>query len=266
MPVREVTVGSIQLRVKDEGRGQPILFAHGFPLDHTMWKNQFAALDDKYRLIAPDLRGFGGSTVTGGATSMEQYADDLSGLLDALEVSEKVVFCGLSMGGYIAWQFALKYPQKLKALILCDTRAAADSAEAAAGRRTSAERVLAEGTKFLADTMAKKLFSEKSQQEQPDIVAGQHRAMEAAPRGGTAAALLGMAERPDVTSRLGEIKVPCLLICGSEDVITPAKEMRTVAEKLPHAKYVEVPDVGHMSPLEAPAKVNSAIREFLAGL
>ncbi len=129
----------------DQGRGAPLLLVHGFPLDHTMWDAQIPALVKTRRVIAPDLRGFGRSPLghadpkTG--ITMEQYADDLAELLDALDVTEPIIYAGFSMGGYIGWQFVRKYASRLRALILCDTRAAADNDEGRAGRLKMADHI-----------------------------------------------------------------------------------------------------------------------------
>lgn len=120
--LKQIDIAGTTLSVADVGHGPPILFVHGFPLDHSMWRHQIAELSRDHRCIAPDLRGFGQSRVTAGKVSMEQFADDLAELLDALGVTEPVVFCGLSMGGYIAWPFVRRHATRLRALILCDTR------------------------------------------------------------------------------------------------------------------------------------------------
>src|SRR5262245_22137150 len=119
----QISVGSVSLNVLDEGRGHPLLLVHGFPLDHSMWKGQIGELSKNFRVIAPDLRGFGQSSPISGddaVVTMAQFADDLAALLAAMSVAEPVTFCGLSMGGYIAWQFAARNPQRLARLILCD--------------------------------------------------------------------------------------------------------------------------------------------------
>src|SRR5215204_234257 len=138
MQTAKISTG--RLAYIDRGAGQPILLVHGFPLDHTMWNSQIEALSANARVIAPDLRGFGQSSLgpvdpTHGIT-MERYADDLAEFLDELNLSanHRVIFVGLSMGGYIAWQFARKYAGRLRALALLDTRALADTDEARAGR------------------------------------------------------------------------------------------------------------------------------------
>ncbi len=257
-----VQCGDIQLNVVERGRGTPLILVHGFPLDHSMWQGQLDGLADQCRVIAPDLRGFGATSVTSGTVTMQQMADDIAELLDELHVSEQVVLCGLSMGGYVAWQFALRHAQRLTRLILCDTRAIADTPEAAEGRRTTAAKVLAEGPGVVADAMLPKFFAPATNERQPQLIEATRKVILRTQPQGIAAALLGMAQRPDVTSRLAEIHVPSLVICGQHDVISPPAEMRQIAGALPSARYVEISDAGHMAPLEQPAAVNTAIREF----
>jgi 3-oxoadipate enol-lactonase len=143
-PMSKISVGDVALSYVDRGTGIPLLLVHGFPLDHSMWSHQIEELSSFGRVLAPDLRGFGQSGVTEGTVTMERFADDLAALLDAVGVGEPVVFCGLSMGGYIGWQFWKRHPSRLRALVLCDSRAAADSAEGARARRQSAEKVLSQ--------------------------------------------------------------------------------------------------------------------------
>jgi 3-oxoadipate enol-lactonase len=258
-----IPTSKTRLNLVERGRGTPLVLVHGYPLDHSMWQGQLTGLSDACRLIAPDLRGFGGSDVTPGTVTMEQMADDIAGLLDALKIDEPVVFCGLSMGGYVSWQFALRHRQRLAKLILCDTRAVADTPEAAAGRKQTAEKVLAEGAQVAAEGILPKLFAPATYQEQPQIVAATRQVILRTKPAGIAAALRGLAERPDVTARLGEIDVPALVLCGQHDGISPPAEMRQIAERLPTARFVEIADAGHMAPLEEPAAVNAAIKDFL---
>ncbi|HEY4262738.1 MAG TPA: alpha/beta hydrolase, partial [Schlesneria sp.] len=143
--LREVDVNGVRFRVVDEGEGPVILFVHGFPLNYTMWEAQIAEFSRTHRVIAPDLRGFGGTDGALYSVSIEQFADDLADLLEALPVRVPVTFCGLSMGGYIGWQFVQRHPSRVSKLIICDSRAAADSPEAAANRLKMADIVLREG-------------------------------------------------------------------------------------------------------------------------
>lgn len=263
MSHKKVSVGNVQLNVLDQGSGKPLLLVHGFPLDHSMWRGQIEGLADKFRVIAPDLRGFGESEVTEGTTTMQQFADDLAHLLDALQITEPVAFCGLSMGGYIGWQFVARHRNKLAALIIADSRAVADSQKAAAGRLETADKVEKEGSKVVATAMLPKLFPAAAIEKGEPFVKATEAVMLAAPPAGVAAALRGMAERPDYTNELAKIDVPTLIICGAEDAIAPPAEMEGIAKAIPGAKFVSIAGAGHMAPLEKPAEVNAAIREFL---
>jgi len=264
--MKTLDVNGVELATIDAGEGAPVVLVHGFPLDHAMWDHQIEALARSYRVIAPDLRGFGRSGVTEGKVTMEQFADDLAGLLDALGVDEPVVLCGLSMGGYVAWQFWRRYAPRLRGLVLCDTRAAADAPDAARARRETADRVLREGPAPLADAMLPKLLPESSRKENPHVADALRRAILAADRRAVAAALRGMAERPDVTGWLGQIGCPTLVLVGRLDRISTPDEMRAIAGALPDARFVPIAEAGHVSPVENPDAVNAAMLEFLAGL
>lgn len=259
-----LTVNGVELNVYDEGAGHPLLFVHGFPLDHSMWRGQLAEFSRTHRVIAPDLRGFGQSGVTAGTVAMSQFADDLAAILEKLEVRTPVTLCGLSMGGYIAWPFIEQYPHLLHALVLCDTRAAADSPEGAAGRLKTANDVLAKGAESLAAAMLPRLFSAATIQQSPDMVEETRRTIVQTDREGIAAALRGMAARPDRRDLLARIRCPVLVVVGREDQITPVDEMREMAAAIGGATFVEIPDAGHMAPLENPTTVNAALVNFLA--
>ena len=249
----------------DRGVGPAILFVHGFPLDHTMWSAQIEEFSKTHRVIAPDLRGFGGTDGALYAVSMEQFADDLADLLRALQVDRPITFCGLSMGGYIGWQFALRHPDWLGRLIVCDSRAAADSTEAAANRLKMADIVLKEGPEPVAWAMMPKLFGPTTAQRQPAITERVRKMVMGTNPIAIAAAHRGMAVRPDVTPQLHAFQIPTLVIVGEQDLISPAAEMKGIADSLPNARFVSVADAGHMSPMENPIAVNAAIRDFLRG-
>lgn len=264
--MKSIQAGGIRLSVYDEGSGPTtIFFAHGFPLSHAMWSGQLKPLAANYRVIAPDLRGFGASEVVPGKTTMRRFADDCAAVLEELGVREPVVFCGLSMGGYVAWQFAKHHADKLQALILCDTKAAADTAEAGETRRKMAEHVLKVGTGAVAEAMPAKLFAQATYKERPEIIAEIRRTIEQTNPQGLAAAQLGMAEREDVRAELPTIAggKPTLVVCGREDAISPVDEMRAIAEGIPGAKFHVIEAAGHMSPLEQPAEFNRMLTEFV---
>lgn len=259
-----IKIGEIQLHVEDCGQGPILLLVHGYPLDHQMWRHQIESLANQFRVIAPDLRGFGQSSVTPGVVTMQRYADDLAALLEALGARDPIHLCGLSMGGYIAFQFALRHRSRLRKLVLCDTRAVADTPQAAQTRLDSAQKVLSEGPQAIVDAMIPKLFAPSSLENLTDVVSTIRSVMLNTKPDGIAAALRGMAERPDVTADLKSIDVPTLVLCGEHDAISPPNEMRQIAEQLPQGKFVLIAEAGHMAPLERPEAVNAALRSFLA--
>jgi pimeloyl-ACP methyl ester carboxylesterase len=261
--MHRVQAGDVELSVSDHGTGMPVLLVHGFPLDHGMWQLQIDALKSGCRVIAPDLRGFGRSAVTPGGVTMEQFADDLAAMLDSLGVREPVVFCGLSMGGYIAWQFWRRHRQRLRALVLCDTRAVADTPDGVQGRHALAEKVLAEGPQAAAAAMMPKLFGKRTAAEQPELIEAVRRMILASEPQGIAAALRGMAVRIDATPLLGQIDVPTLVLVGAEDAISSPSEMRGIADAIPGARFAEIPGAGHMAPMENPHAVNTALEQFV---
>jgi pimeloyl-ACP methyl ester carboxylesterase len=261
--MKQLEVGGIRLAVEDRGAGPVLLLVHGFPLDHTMWDGQAAHLRDICRVIVPDLRGFGASDVTSGTVTMDAFADDLAALLDALGIREAVTLCGLSMGGYIAFAFWQRHRERVAKLVLCDTRSAADSEELRQTRLSVAEQVLSAGPSVAVAAMLPRLLAEATPERQPEVARRLEEMMRQTPAEGIAAAQRGMAHRPDVTHLLARIDVPALLLCGQYDAISPPAEMRGMARAMPHAHYVEIPDAGHLSPMENPAAVNAAMRAFL---
>jgi pimeloyl-ACP methyl ester carboxylesterase len=264
--MKRETVNGIELSFVDQGTGSAVVLVHGFPLDHTMWNAQIEVLAQGHRVIAPDLRGFGRSGVSDATVTMEDFADDLAALLDVLEVTEPITLCGLSMGGYVAFQFWRKHNSRLRGLILCDTRAENDTPEMAAGRLEMADRVLREGPAPLVDSMMSRLFAASTVKDRPEVVDSLRHVMMGSSPKGIAAASRGMAQRPDVTAMLVKIHCPTLVIVGELDAISPADEMRRIAAAIPAACLVEITGSGHMSTMERPVEVNAAILAFLAKL
>ncbi|MCA9198044.1 MAG: alpha/beta fold hydrolase [Planctomycetales bacterium] len=260
---KKVSTSLGELHVWDSQVGEPVLFVHGFPLDHSMWIKQSDRFADQYRVIAPDLPGFGMNASYSGTLTMKQMADALVEMLDGLELTQPVTVCGLSMGGYVAWQLILHYPERIEDLILCDTRAAADSDDVRQGRLKLAAQVLASGAGLVADSMPAKLFAPVTIESNKPCVEITRQVIQACPPETIAAALLGMAERPDVTGELPEIAHRTLVVCGEHDVITPPAEMEQMARSLPKAEFHLIPDAGHMAPLENPLRVNQVLESFL---
>ncbi len=260
--LKRIAYAGMNGNVWDAGEGPVSLLVHGFPLDHTMWKYQLEALPAGRRVVAPDLRGFGGSDgETSDPMTMEQFADDLAALLDALAINEPITLCGLSMGGYIALAFWRNHRDRLKQLILCDTRAAADDEATKRTRELTARRALTEGSGFLVDAMLPKLFAPETLQRQRADVESIADVIRSTRPETVAGALRGMAERRDSTSDLPNIELPVRVIVGEQDVITPPEEMRSMAEAIPHATFHSIPRAGHMAPWEAPESFNPLLWE-----
>jgi pimeloyl-ACP methyl ester carboxylesterase len=238
-----------------------ILFVHGFPLDHEQWRPQLARLT-RWRCIAPDLRGFTGGAVPFGGYSMRVYADDLVGVLDAAGI-DRAVWCGLSMGGYILFEVLRRHPERVRGVMLCDTKAEPDTADGKAGRDELVGVAERDGAAAIADRLLPKLLGATTRAERPEVVATV-RAMASRLRvPGLVGALQAMRDRPDSGPMLEKINVPALVLGGSEDEISPAAGMRAMAQGIRAARYVEVPGAGHLAPLERPDLVNEALEDFL---
>ncbi len=255
------------LAFDDNGPGPVVVLLHGFPLNRKMWVEQVSHLGDVWRVITPDLRGHGETAAPEGTYTMDEMADDVIELLDALGVREPVVLGGLSMGGYVALSAALRYPGRFRALMLMDTRAGADSPEAATNREQAARQVEEAGnTEAVVKGMLPKLFAPTAAVRAPNVIEFIHNEMVTVPPRAVAGALRGMAVRPDRTADLPRLTMPALVLVGEQDAITPAGEARAMADALPNATFVSIPDAGHLAPLENTVAANRSIRAFLDGL
>lgn len=261
--MKRVFARELEFGVVDQGSGSPLLFVHGFPLSHAMWNAQIPVFAGEHRVIVPDLRGFGSSVDTDGTVTMEDFADDLAAILDFLEVREPVVLCGLSLGGYIAWQFVRKYRARLRGLVLCDTRASADVPEVVENRLKLANLVLENGTQPVAEVMLPKAFSPKTFADRPEVVEAVRSMMISSDPTGVAAASRGMATRAAMSALLPSIDLPTLVVVGADDALTPVEEMRRMAEAIPGSRFKVVPESGHLPPLENPLVFNATLAGFL---
>ena len=252
------------LAYEDYGPGPVVVMLHGFPLDRTMWEAQQTTLGARYRVITPDLRGHGETAAPEGIYPIDEMADDVLELLDALRLSEPIVLGGLSMGGYVALALAVRYPKRVRGLMLINTRAGADPAEAARGREELARQVEAAGSAEPAvAAMLPKLFCEATRTRRADVIGRVHDRMSRTPARAVAGALRGMARRPDRHGDLVRIAVPTLVLAGAEDQLIPLDESRRMAGAIPQAQLVVIPDAGHLAPLEDPEATNMALLRFL---
>lgn len=254
-------LGEVTLSVEVRGDGPALLFLHGFPLDRTIFRHQVATLAG-WRRIAPDLRGMGASDAPEGGYSMAAYADDMARLLDRLGVQRAVV-AGLSLGGYVVFELLRRHRSRVAGLVLCDTKAAADTPEGRQGRDDMIALAGRAGAAAVAERMLPKLLGRSTHGAQPLLV-GEVRAMiQRTPVAGIVGALRAMKERPDSTPLLADIDVPTLVISGDEDELIPAAAARELAGAVPGATLTLIRGAGHVPTLEEPTAVSRVVAEFL---
>ncbi len=255
----------IRLAYDDQGSGVPLVFLHAFPLNRSMWAPQIAALSGQCRTIALDLRGHGESDAPLWNFSLDQYADDVCALLDHLAIPQAILV-GLSMGGYVSFAFSRKYGHRLKALVLADTRAQADSQDGRTGRFNLAQTAYGKGTGALAETMLPKLLGPTSLQHKPELAEYVRHTIQHIAVSGILVDLMAMADRPDSVAHLHTITCPTLVIIGQEDQTTPLADAQLMAKEIPGARLAIVPAAGHLSNLEQPDGFNKLLRGFVEGL
>jgi len=254
-----------ELAYEESGRGDAVVLLHGFPFNRSLWREQAEALGGSFRVIAPDLRGHGDSPVVDGPATMEAMAEDVAALLDGLGVGRAVVG-GLSMGGYVTLAFCRMFPDRVRALVLADTRPQADTEEGRRAREVAALRALREGMGAIADSMLPKMFAPATFNGRPEVVGRVREMILGTKPEGAAAALRGMAVRRDQTDWLAEISVPTLVVVGREDSITPPADSETMQSKIKAARLEIIEGAGHVSNVERPAEFNRALTDFLGGL
>lgn len=254
------------LACDDQGSGPAVILLHGYPLCRAMWQPQVKALSAAgYRVIAPDLRGFGRSALSPGPVTMEDYADDVIALMDALGLGRAVVVA-MSMGGYVLFNLAERYPKRLAGAVFAVTRAAADD-EAGKLRRSALAREVAEGRpQAVVDAFKEILFAPQTLLDQPALVGRVRSWLEATAPQGLIGGLLAMRERRDASALLPTIKVPALVIGAELDRAVPPEHSQVIAAGIPGAHLTILPGVGHMANLEAPEAFNGLLLEFLASL
>jgi 3-oxoadipate enol-lactonase len=263
LPAQEFRQDGRTIRYLDQGSGPALLLVHAFGEDGTLWLPQVHALGARWRVIAPDLRGSGGSGSTdGAAVDMDTYADDLLALLDHLGL-RRVALGGISLGGYVALSFVLRHPQRVAALVLANTRAGADSDEGRVQRGLLAQAVEQIGPRAVNDGVGDKPYGPHCPPEAKAFARAI--TLRQDPRGLTSA-IRGMAQRPDRLPALPSIAVPTLVISGTHDVLIPSTEGQAMHRLIPGSRFVDIPGAGHLSNIDQPLAFNQALETFLARL
>jgi 3-oxoadipate enol-lactonase len=245
-----------------QGNGPPVVLLHPFPCDHEFWNPVAGALDSRYRLIIPDLRGHGDSEIGEGPALMQKHAGDVARVLDAAGVG-KAAFIGCSIGGYILFEFWRRFRERVTSLALCDTRPQADTAEARANRLKAAAAVLEQGTEPFIENIIPKLMGRTTVATRPDLVAGARAMMGKMSAEDISLVLRGMGERPDSVADLKSINVPTLIVIGEEDLLSTVADGELMRQNIAGSQLKVIPKAGHYAPWEQPEAVGIVLRQFL---
>jgi len=244
------------------GSGPPVVLLHPFPANRDLWKPAAQALVSHYRVILPDLRGHGDSGIGEGPASMEKHAADIARVLDRQEV-RRAVFVGVSIGGYVLFEFWRKYRARVEALVLCNTKAHADTSDARSGRLQAAADVMERGTEPFFESMLPKLIGKTTRSTRPDLVEGALRMMRKMSAEDVALVQRGMADRQDSVETLKTIDVLTLIVTGDEDVLTGVAEAELMRQNIPGSQMKVIAKAGHYSPWEQPEVVGKLVRQFV---
>lgn len=260
-----ITVRNLSMEYLAQGKGQPVLLIHGYPLNSALWQPQLEGLADIVHMIAPDLRGHGRSDPSPPPYSMEMLADDCCALLDALGIQQPVIVGGLSMGGYVTFAFYRKYPERVAGLILAATRAGVDSPEGRANRLAAIERARdpAQGPPAVIEAMLPKMLAPQAYRNRPDLVEQVRAIMRSTSVEGIVGDQMGMLERADSTPLLAQIDKPVLIVHGADDRLIPVAEAQAMHAAIKTSRLQIIADAGHLVNLEQPAQFNAAVRAFI---
>ncbi|MEV6911099.1 alpha/beta hydrolase [Amycolatopsis sp. NPDC051071] len=258
-------LGGISVAYDDLGSGLPVVLVHGHPFNRSMWRPQAERFSQEgCRVITADLRGYGESTKPEQSekTGLDVFAADITRLADHLGI-ERFVLGGLSMGGQIVMEFHRTYPGRVAGLLLADTSPQEETEEGKRVRDTMADRVLAEGLNPYAEEVLTKMVSPENVRTMPEVAAHVLRMMRTTPPAGAAAALRGRAERPDYRESLKRVKVPSLVVVGTEDEFTPVSDAELMHELIPGSTLAVIEGAAHLPNLEREAEFNAVFARFL---
>lgn len=260
--MERVRSDDVEIFYEIRGSGPPVVLLHPFPCHHEFWNPVAEALDSRYRLILPDLRGHGDSEIGEGPALMQKHVGDVARVLDAAGVA-KAAFVGCSIGGYILFEFWRRFRERVTSLALCDTRPQSDTADGRANRLKAAAAVLEQGTEPFIESMIPKLMGRTTVSTRPDLVDGARAMMRKMSAEDISLVLRGMAERPDSVADLKSINVPTLIVIGEEDVLSTVADGELMRQNIARSELKVVPKAGHYAPWEQPELVGKVLRQFL---
>ncbi len=256
--------GDAELFYELSGTGPDVVLLHPFPLNHDFWTPVAEQLSTRYRLVLPDLRAHGDSELGDGPATMQKLAGDLALLCRELRI-QRAFFAGVSIGGYLLFEFWRRHREQVSALVLANTRAGAETVESKATRLASADKVLREGTAGFIDEMLPKVLSPTTRVNRPDIVGAARQMMQKMSPDDIAGVQRGMAERPDSVVTCKTIDVPTLVIAGADDSV-PLSEAELMRQNIPGSRLQLIPNAGHYAALEKPEEFATLLRSFFGGL
>jgi 3-oxoadipate enol-lactonase len=265
-PQHFITVNGINLCYEDHGAGEvPIIFIHGFPFDKSAWQPQIEFLKGEYRVIAFDVRGFGKSASNNETASIDLFASDLLGLMDALDI-KKAIVCGLSMGGYIVMNAVSRFPERFEAVILSDTQCIADSMEIREKRYKAIRKIESEGLDGYAEEFVKSVFCKETLETKQVLVEEMKNLILSTSPQSITSTLHALAQRRESCSMLKHLSVPALILCGKEDSITTTSQAEFLYNTIPNSRMHTIDKAGHLSNLEQPDTFNDHIHNFIPGI
>jgi len=262
---RQIKSGDAEVFYWALGDGPPVVLLHPFPVNHEFWLPVAEKLAARYRVLMPDLRGHGDSGIGEGPATMEKHADDIAHAMDDAEVG-RAPLIGVSIGGYVSFEFWRKYRGRVAAFILCNTKATADNAEARSARLQVANDVLERGTEPFFQAQLPRMLAKTTMQSRPDLAEGALRMMRKMSAEDVAQVQHGMAGRPDSVDTLKTINVPTLLVTGDEDILTGISDAELMRRHIAGSELRVIAKAGHYSPWEQPEEAGRIVRQFLDGL
>jgi len=249
--------------VVERGDGPPIVFLHSLLADGRMFEAQTDALSVDHRTINVDARAHGRSSIPRRQWSMDEQAHDTLYVMNQLGV-DRAVLVGLSMGGMAAMRFAVRHPDRVAGLALFDTAATSEKLLKKIKYKALARIARLIGIRRpLAIIVSRLLFGRTFRRREPDVVETWIRRLMRLNAEGLARATTAVVERSDISSMLGGVDVPTLVVVGDEDVATVPSESRHIADRMPRARLEVLKNVGHLSTIEAPARTTSLLLNWL---